>query len=228
MNRRQVICSVCLGMAAGAFRMPLARAGETAKPKFAPDEAMAKLLSGNQRYVSGRFQQPDVGETRRRQLPKGQSPFASILGCADSRVPPEYVFDAGLGELFTDRVAGNTVSPPMLGSIEFSVSVLHVPVLLVLGHEKCGAVTAAVDVFKTGKVLAPALMAMIEPIRPAVVAVKSKPGDLLTNAVQENARMTAMRLLAEPSISQPVQAGHLKVAAGYYSLDDGSVTILTG
>jgi carbonic anhydrase len=221
-------CVVCGAMAAAAASRPII-AAETIEPTtLTPDEALARLTEGNRRYVADSPIQPDLTKHRRQELTAGQAPFASILGCADSRVPPEEIFNAGLGEVFTNRVAGNTISQPILGSIEYSVVHLGVPLVLVLGHEKCGAVTAAVDVSEHGTMLPGALMAMVDPILPAVAAVRGKPGDLLANAARENARRTAVQLRQDTaSLSEPLQKGKLKVVAGYYSLDTGAVEIFT-
>jgi carbonic anhydrase len=229
LNRRHALagfCALCAGLAASGA--PPARAADpVAKTTLTPDEALARLLEGNRRFVADDPLRPDIGNHRRHELAVGQAPFAAILGCADSRVAPETLFGAGLGEIFTTRVAGNTLAPAILGSLEYSVAVLGAPLILVLGHERCGAVVAAVEVAERATVLPGSLTPMIEPILPAVAAVRGRPGDLVDNAVKEHARRTAARLrTGEPSLAGAIRDGKLKVAAGYYDLDDGKVDIL--
>lgn len=179
------------------------------------DEALERLLAGNKRFASGTSEAPRRDEDRRRQQAEGQTPFAVILGCADSRVPPEILFDQGIGDLFPVRVAGNiAVDDVTLGSIEFGVAVLGCPLLLVLGHESCGAVKAAVEGGATGY-----LSALVTPIVPAVETVRNEAGDVVGAAVDENVRRQA-GLLSEtfPGVT---------VVGARYDLHTGEVTVLT-
>ena len=173
-----------------------------------PDQALERLLAGNQRYVAARQKYPDQTAARRAELSGGQHPFAIVLGCADSRVPPEVIFDQGLGDLFVVRVAGNVVDDVVLGSIEYAAAHLHTSLVVVLGHSKCGAVGATI----AGGELEGHLPDLAAAIQPAVDQARSLPGDLLDNAVVANATMVAEQLRsAEPVLSELVCAGKLRV-----------------
>jgi carbonic anhydrase len=187
------------------------------------DDALKKLIAGNERYVQGKSQHPDESLARRKELTTGQHPFAVILGCADSRVSPELLFDEGLGDLFDIRVAGNIVDDAVLGSIEYAVEHLDTKLIVVLGHEKCGAVTAAVD---GGK--APGhLRALTAAIRPAVDAAAKQPGDKIHNCVIANARHVARQIReSEPVLKEYVNGKGVKVVAADYELDTGKFRLL--
>lgn len=187
------------------------------------DEALAKLQAGNERYVASQLTHPNQTAERRAELGAGQHPFAIVLGCADSRVSPEVIFDQGLGDLFVIRVAGNIVDDVVLGSIEYAAEHLHTPLIVVLGHSKCGAVGATV----AGGELEGHLPSLATAIQPAVDSVKDQEGDLLDNAVRANAKMVAEQLSSsDPVLSKLVEAGGLKVVAARYDLDSGKVDIL--
>jgi carbonic anhydrase len=186
-------------------------------------DALAKLMAGNQRYTRQKEQHPDESLARRKELVGGQHPFAVILGCADSRVSPELLFDQGLGDLFVIRVAGNIVDDAILGSIEYAVEHLGTKLIVVLGHEKCGAVSAAVE----GGSAAGHLSALVAAIQPSVVATSSDPGDKIHNCVIENARRVARQIRqSEPLLKDAVEHNNLKVIAADYALDTGKVTLL--
>ncbi len=195
-------------------------------PGMSPDQALARLLEGNRRFVADNPLQPVLGNARRHELASGQQPFATVIGCADSRVPPEALFGVGLGEIFTARVAGNTIPAAALGSVAYSVDHLGSALIMVLGHERCGAVAAAVDVVTKGTELPDVLKPMVAPILGSVRAVQGQPGDLLDNAVRENARIGARRLRRHPAFASKVQHGQLKIVAARYDLDDGKVELL--
>jgi carbonic anhydrase len=189
------------------------------------DDALRKLLDGNQRYVRHKEKHPDQSLARRKELEGGQHPFAVILGCADSRVSPELLFDQGLGDLFVIRVAGNVVDDAVLGSIEYAVEHLGTKLIMVLGHEKCGAVSAAVE----GGNAPGHLPALVQPIQPSVDATRNDPGDKVHNCVVANARRVAGQIRAsEPVLKEAVQKNGLKVVAADYALDTGRVTLLDG
>lgn len=188
------------------------------------DQALEKLMAGNQRYVSARQIHPHQTGERRAALSSGQNPFAIILGCADSRIPPEIIFDQGLGDLFVIRVAGNIVDDVVLGSIEYAAAHLHTPLLVVLGHSKCGAVGATAG----GGELEGHLPSLAQAIQPAIDRIKNQPGDLVDNAVRSNARMVSAQLQSsQPVLAKLVETGQLKVVAAYYDLDSGVVEVLT-
>ena len=187
------------------------------------DQALQQLLAGNERYRQGQLGHPHQTIDRRHELTGGQAPFAIVLGCSDSRIPPEVVFDQGLGDIFVIRVAGNIIDDVVLGSIEYAAAHLGTPLVVVLGHSSCGAVTATV----AGGELEGHLPSLAAAIQPAVTKAKEQPGELLPNAIKTNAQMMADQLRSsEPVMAELVQAGKLKVVAAYYELDSGKVAIL--
>ena len=207
-----------------------ARAGaELAAPEPAiaqnnvtPQAALQMLVDGNQRFVNNMRQNPNQTIARVTQVAPSQAPFAAILGCADSRFPAEILFDRGFGDIFVCRVAGNVATPEEIGSLEFGTLVLGAKVILVLGHERCGAVKAAIE----GGALPGHIGSLTEAIKPAVESSKNQPGDKVENAVKANVRLQANRLKASPVINQLIEEGKLKIVGGYYDLDTGKVTII--
>ena len=192
--------------------------------KLTAEQALALLKQGNENFVQDHPAPPPINRERRLEIAAGQAPFAVLVGCSDSRVSPELLFGRGLGELFIVRVAGNSVGRIALGSIEYGVAELGCPLVVVLGHERCGAVQAAVKVVTDDVPLPGAIGEMVAPILPAVLAAQRMKGDLVKNSVMENARRVAQQLRASGDlISGPVKQGHVKVVPAYYSLSDGSV-----
>lgn len=194
------------------------------KPQpISPDAALKSLIEGNKRFVEGKPQSPNQSKLRLQETATAQYPFASILGCADSRVPAEIVFDQGFGDLFVVRIAGNVVSPTAVGSLEFATAVLGSQLIVVLGHERCGAVAAAVK----GDPLPGRIGTFVEDIKPAVARVKGKSGDAVENAVAANVQYQ-VELLRGTSVmlTQMIQEGKLKIVGGRYDLDTGEVTML--
>lgn len=186
-------------------------------------DAMQQLIDGNRRYVAAQLQHPHQQAERRMEVAKGQHPFAVILTCGDSRVAPEIVFDQGLGDLFVLRVAGNIADDAVIGSIEYAAEHLGVSLVVVMGHERCGAVDAAV---KGGEVPGH-IGALVKAINPAVVKARGKSGDLLENCVRTNAEMVANRLREnKPILSHLVEEGKLQIVGAYYDLDDGVVQFM--
>ena len=195
-------------------------AAEAAGPS--PDMALKMLLDGNQRYVAGRLARPHQDITRRVEIAKGQAPFAAVLSCADSRVPPEMVFDEGLGDLFTVRVAGNVATDDVVASLEYAVAHTGAKLILVLGHERCGAVDATLTGVSEGH-----LSALIDRIKPAALAVKSKPGDTLELAIRQNVVNVVKQLqTTQPILAQRAASGAIKIMGARYDLDRGVVEIL--
>ncbi len=186
-------------------------------------QALQFLMEGNKRYIAGKPKYPHHAVARRLEVAKGQMPFAIVLGCADSRVPPELIFDQGLGDLFVIRVAGNVSDPLVLGSIEFAVEEFHSPLIVVLGHSKCGAVTATV---KGGD--APGQVAsIVKLVEPAVQKVRGQAGDLVDNAVRANARLVAAQLQSSSErLAREVHEARLKIVAACYGLESGAVELL--
>ncbi|TAL17176.1 carbonic anhydrase [bacterium] len=188
-----------------------------------PDESLAKLMEGNARYVKGAMTHPDANDARREEVAKGQHPFAIILGCSDSRVPPEVIFDQGLGDLFIIRTAGHVVDDVAIGSIEYAAEHLGSPLLVVLGHERCGAVKATVD----GGEAPGHIESIVKAIKPAVEKAKGEEGDLVDNSVKENVELVREKLLeSKPILAELVEKGKLKIVGARYDLDDGKVEIL--
>jgi carbonic anhydrase len=201
--------------------------GRQAAPTTAA-AALRRLQAGNQRFVSGKAKGPGHYNARRAELAEGQAPFAIVLGCSDSRVPPEIVFDQGLGDLFLVRVAGNTAADPLvIGSIEYSATILGSILLMVLGHDDCGAVKAAVDVATKGKALPGDLNSVAQPILPAVEAVRSEPADAIVDAaIQENLRRTVAGLGAVPLLADLAAKNKLTIVGAEYRLKTGRVDLI--
>jgi carbonic anhydrase len=194
------------------------------------DDALARLMDGNARFASDKPLNQGRDTVRRTEQVAGQTPFAIILGCSDSRVPPEIVFDQGIGDLFLVRVAGNTASVPVVvGSIEYAAVTFDCPLLMVLGHDHCGAVKAAIDTAKTGTPPPGEIPGAVQPIQGAVAKVKGVPADaMLDAAVKQNALDTAELLRSADSLlTDRVASGKLKVVAAEYTLHTGKVTELT-
>ncbi len=196
-----------------------------ATPEETP--ALQKLLEGNARFVAGQSAHPHQDGTRRTELAAGQKPFAVVIGCADSRTSPEILFDQGLGDLFVVRLAGNIVDDAALGSVEFAVAQLGAKLIVVLGHEKCGAVKATVGVLNGDPAPANHIASIVEAIKPAAQAAKDQQGDAVENAIRENVHGVVERLkLAMPVLAPLVKSGELKVVGARYDLDDGKVEIV--
>jgi carbonic anhydrase len=190
-------------------------------PALSPDAALRKLMAGNQRFVQQHPKYPAQSAMRLQEVAQAQHPFVTILSCADSRVPAEIVFDRGLGDIFDVRIAGNIATPEAIGSIEYA-ALLGTPLLMVLGHERCGAVTAAVQ----NKPLPGEIGTFVEAILPAVQRVKDRPGDLVDNAVDANVAYQIELLKRSTLLADRVKSGKLKIVGGRYDLDTGVVKIL--
>jgi carbonic anhydrase len=186
------------------------------------DKALDRLKDGNTRFVADKPVAKDVGDKKRRELAKGQHPFAVVLTCADSRVTPELVFDQGLGDLFVLRVAGNVADPALLGSMEYAVTELKCPLIIVLGHEECGAVKAAIgDQKHDGN-----LGKLIELVKPGDDLPKDKK-EALAAGVANNVRNQASALTAKSDVLKDfVSSKRVRIASGVYSLETGKVSWL--
>jgi carbonic anhydrase len=182
------------------------------------DGALQRLVEGNGRYVASKLTHPNQGAERRMEVSKGQSPFAIIVGCSDSRIPPEIVFDQGLGDLFVVRVAGNVLEDIGMGSIEYAVDHLGVSLVVVLGHGKCGAVSATVQ----GGHAPGHIGAIVKAISPALEKAKGLAGDLTDNTIKVNAQLMVEQIKSSaPILSGKVSEGALKVAGAYYDIERG-------
>jgi carbonic anhydrase len=217
---------------AGAMGLTSPRAGLAASQGAAapnPDQVLARLLEGNKRFVTGQLTHPGRRPEDFAALAEGQAPVAVIVGCADSRVAPELVFDQGVGDLFVVRIAGNIVSgagPTVKGSIEFAVGELGARLIMVLGHTQCGAVKAAIEHIDSNDALPGSIGDLIDPIRPAVAAMKGQPGDKLENVTKANVLMGVQRLKGlDPILSRLAKSNELKLVGATYDLRTGMVKV---
>src|SRR5437763_7555264 len=186
-------------------------------PSVDADAALAKLKEGNARFSSSKVSQGKPTAAKRAETAQAQHPFAIVLGCADSRTAPEIVFDQNIGDLFVVRTAGNLVDEHALGSIEYAVDHLGARLIVVLGHERCGAVTAAL-----GSASAPGhINSLVRDIQPAVAASKGKEGDALANAIHENDAQVAAKIRKQAELGE--LAAQVRIIEGYYDLDTGKV-----
>ena len=228
MTRRGLLGCLCCAAAAsaclGGSAMP-AFAADSPRTNLTPTQALDLLKKGNDTSLTDSPVRAVQGRERRIEITRGQAPIAVLVSCSDSRVPPELLFGRGLGELFIVRNAGNSVDTVALGSIEYGVAQLGVPLIVVMGHERCGAVEAAVSVVRDGASFPGSIGRMIEPIVPAVLRAQRQGGDLLDGAVRENVRgvVNRLRTASEPMLLDPLRAGKLRIVGARYDLDDGRV-----
>lgn len=227
-DRRRVLTlgGGLLGLAAlgpSLWPMRSAAAAALVPSSLSPEEALKRLLDGNQRFTGHHLEHPDQTEERVLELTQSQHPFVTVLSCADSRVTAEIIFDQGLGDIFDVRVAGNIATPETVGSIEYAVELLATPLLMVLGHERCGAVTAAVE----NKPLPGDIGTFVQAILPAVNQVKGMSGDAVDNAVTANVRYQVEQVLRSHLVRDRQQSGQLQVVGARYDLDTGIVTLVT-
>jgi carbonic anhydrase len=219
-----LLLSFVLGLPALAAAPAAAPSGQAAAPSKETESALDRLKEGNRRFAESKMTALRRGSDQRASVSKEQHPFAIIVGCSDSRVPPEIVFDQGLGDLFIVRVAGNVVDDPSLGSIEYAVEHLGAKLILVLGHSRCGAVDAAVKGGNPGAHVA----SLVEAIEPAVeVAKRKKGGNLLAEAVKANVQRVVDELKGSwPVLAPEVHENKLTVVGGVYDLETGLVEFL--
>lgn len=225
MSRRSFVFGI--GAATfGAARLQHARAASV-KSTMSADSALAELMAGNARFVAGQHQHPGIDVLRRRELAAGQSPFAVILGCSDSRVPPSLVFDRGLGDLFVVRVAGNIADPAGIASIEYAVDHLGSPLIFVLGHEKCGAVDAVLGALGSGHTLPGHLNLLVDAIAPAIKQARAEGGDVLQHAIDDNVKHVVGQLKnSQPLLAPAINDGKAKVVGGIYRLATGKIDLI--
>jgi len=206
-------------------------AAKSPRAELTPDDALADLLAGNERFVKGQVANPRRQPQDFAPLAAAQFPEAAVIACADSRVPPEILFDQGVGDLFVVRVAGNVVSGSgvvIKGSIEYAVAELNVPLVMVLGHSNCGAVNAALTHLDKHDPLPGAILGLVNLIGPAVAQSKREPGDKLANAIRANVRLGVQRLKSlDPILAKPVRQGRVKVVGAVYDLATGHVEMVT-
>ena len=225
-GRRRFLSLATAGIVASASAFPKASRAATS---LSADEALAKLKAGNQRFVSApQSCEADLAQ-QRSSVATAQSPWATILTCSDSRVSPELIFGgAGLGELFVARNAGNMADTATMGTIEYGAEHLGAPLIVVLGHKRCGAVAAACEVAEKHIKLPGSIGPMVDTIVPAARAVMGKPGDFIDNAVRESARRTAAKITDKSEIVEHLEHQHkVMIVAAYYDLDTGVVEFLS-
>jgi carbonic anhydrase len=229
-SRRAVLgfaAASTIGLAFGGAAMAK---GVKTPPKpqnvLSPDASLERLRKGNQRYVEGLSRRHDF-KHEREALAGGQNPYAGILSCADSRIAPEYAFDSGRGDLFVCRVAGNFANDDTVASLEYAVAILNTPLILVLGHDSCGAVDATIKSLKDNTVLPGHLPSLVAALAPAVKAVSQHEGNPLDNAIRQNVIDNVAKLKsATPILNAAVEQGKLKVVGGIYRLADGRVDMV--
>jgi len=223
-RKREFLSKILLIIAIATVSIAITHAviAAVSAPTMSADEALKLLLDGNQRFVAGKLEHPNQTPERRAEVAKGQHPFASVLACSDSRTPPEILFDRGLGDIFTVRVAGNVADKVVIESLDYSVKHLGVRVVMVLGHRRCGAVIAAVAGHEDEGDVGP----MLSELRPAVEASKGMAGDPVENAVRENVKLVMKNLATSEELSAMVKSGELKVVGGIYDLDTGTIEML--
>ena len=231
LTRRDLLRLSVLTAGALVLGGPSAQAASPGPAGPPAGEVLKRLLEGNQRFMKGEAASPRRGPDDFRPLAEGQRPTAVIVGCSDSRVPPELLFDQGVGDLFVVRVAGNVVKgagAPVKGSIEYGVAELGASLVMVLGHSECGAVKAAIKHLEDKDALPGAIEPLVNSIRPAVVKARSMQGNLLDNALRANVAIGVETLRGlQPIVAPAVKRGQVKVVGAMYDLRTGSVT-LTG
>lgn len=212
---------------AGSDAAELAAAGPVHAATLRPRQALKLLTDGNRRWVTGKVTHPHQSVRRRLALRHVQHPFATVFSCIDSRVPPELVFDRGIGDLAVVRTGAQVLDQGIvLGSVEFTPDHLHTPLILVMGHQRCGAVDAAIHTIRSGGSAPGHIQAVVDALRPAYHVAIKQSGDLLDNMVRAQTKLTVKRLKNDPLIKKFLSRGALKVAGGYYSLDTGAVSII--
>jgi carbonic anhydrase len=192
------------------------------KANMSAARALQLLLDGNRRFVTGRMEHPNQSPDRRGEVAKGQHPFAAVLSCSDSRVPPEIIFDRGLGDLFVVRVAGNVATDLTIESLDYSVKHLGVRVVMILGHTKCGAVTAAVLGHEEEGDVGP----MLTELQPVVDESKGEAGDPVENAIRQNVLYVMKKVANAPEFQPMIKGGELKIIGGIYDLETGKIEML--
>jgi carbonic anhydrase len=198
------------------------------KNEISAAEALQRLIDGNERFLKGAVRMSELSVETMTRMTRGQQPFATILGCSDSRVPPEWIFDAGLGELFVVRVAGNILSPEVAGSLQYAGAHLHTPLFVVLGHEGCGAVQAALETKFHGVRQRSRIQLLVKGILPALKGVDRRltPRKRLEQAVENNVRLTVRAILESPEGQARLAEGWMKIVGAIYEIRTGRVRFL--
>ena len=218
------VAGVLMGCLSAAAAAPVAKTRATSEARVTADEALARMKAGNARFRDGNLRHPDQGARRRLQVEPEQHPFAVVVSCSDSRVPPEIIFDEGLGDLFVVREAGHVAADATLGSIEYAVEHLHARLVVVLGHDHCGAVSAAVDTLVHDARPHGHILTLVDALAPAIRRVRDAGGDLVSKGVRANVDFVVESLRdSHPIIAELVREGSVKVVGGVYDLHTGTV-----
>jgi carbonic anhydrase len=228
--RREILRLATMPVAGLAVAQHALAANVAGPPKaenvLSPDAALERLMKGNDRYVEGLSRRHDF-KHEREALSKGKNPFAAVLSCADSRIAPEYCFDTARGDVFVCRVAGNFASDAIVASLEYTVQVLNTPLIMVLGHETCGAIDATIKSIKDGTILPGHLPTLVTALAPAVNAVQGAPGEVLANAIRRNVTLNVEKLkTGSPILKSFVEGKKMQVVGGVYQLRSGRVELL--
>jgi len=231
LTRRSALTFTASALAAGLIGRPASAAKVATPPKpqnvVTPDAALNRLMKGNVRYIRGTTLRHDFAHERE-VLSTGQNPFAAVLSCADSRIAPELCFDTARGDLFVCRIAGNFASDEMVASLEYAVQVLKTPLIMVLGHEACGAVDATIKSVKDGTTLPGHLPSLVAALKPAVDAAQGQSGDMLANATRRNVMLNVERIKnAAPILSAFATNNKIRIVGGIYELRNGRVKSLS-
>lgn len=227
MNRLVLLLATAASLFVSSCTSPSGHGAPAQKPvELSADAALARLKRGNDRFSHGHLKHPDQSVRRIHEVSAGQHPFAAVVACADSRVPPEIVFDEGLGDLFVVREAGHVADDATLGSLEYAVHHLGVPLIVVLGHEDCGAVGAAVEALEKHQRGEGHISALVKDIAPAVVQARHRHGgSLVHRAVASNVDLVVDQLsTSHPFLAEAIEDHHLKIVGAVYHLEDGTVS----
>ncbi|MFF2957763.1 carbonic anhydrase [Streptomyces sp. NPDC057963] len=224
-----VVASAALAGCSSTSATPLATGTSPEARPATPAEALTRLMDGNKRWVSGDLRHPDRDPNRREFVAQKQEPFGAVLSCIDSRVPPELLFDTGLGDLYVMRTGGEAVGPVVTGSVEYGPMTSGTPLVVVLGHQRCGAVGAAYKSLRDGKPLPGNLEAIAKALRPAYErAVREGGADPVETMARAQVELTAADLRSNHDLAPLVGKGALAVVGAYYYLDSGKVDVLAG
>lgn len=201
---------------------------EQAPQQLTPPQAWQQLVEGNERFVAGTVAHPNQNAARRSSLTDSQHPIAVIFGCSDSRLAAEIIFDVGLGDVFVVRTAGQVIDDAVLGSLEFSVDVLNVPLIVVLGHDSCGAVTAALDSSQSGEMPAGYVRDLVERILPSVLSAQREGAQTVNETVEEHVKQTSERMIDQSRVlHDAITAGRTAVVGVTYRLDEGRADLVS-
>jgi len=230
LSRRQLLRATGVGVASTLVGPSLAEAftaRESVPADVTPKQALALLVAGNRRWVEGRATNPAQSVGRRNALTHVQHPFATIVSCIDSRVPPELVFDRGIGDLAVIRTGAQVLDlGVILGSIEFAADHLATPLIVVMGHQRCGAVKGAIDTIKSGGKAPGHIQPIIDGLRPAYAVAVKETGDLVDNMVRAQTKLAVEQLRQDPLVHELIAEGKLLVAGANYSLDTGTASFI--